>query len=340
MFKKVLRLICLGLLSTFVFVAMAHAQHFPDPHPSADYYSVLVQSAEINGVPLEAGDEIAVFCKDNAGNYNVVGGLLRLGSIPGQILAYADDDQTPEKDGFQSNEEMMFVFWDASSDTEIWEPELSVNITVGGKNWGTGSYALVGLSAEIDYTLTVNIDPTGGGSVTKVPDKAAYEQGEQVTLTATPNTGYRFVEWTGDATGTNPTVTLTMDSNKKVTAHFIRVFSLTVNIDPPEGGVVMKDPDKTEYDEGEQVTLTATPNPGYRFLNWTGEVADPNSPATTVTMDAAKEVTANFELITYTLTMAVNPVGGGTTDPAVGAHVYSEGTVVDISATSWCPCLF
>jgi len=87
------------------------------------------------------------------------------------------------------------------------------------------------------------------------------------------------------------------------------------------------------YSEGTVVDISATANPGYRFLNWTGDVADPNSPATTVTMDAAKEVTANFEVVpTYTLTMAVNPVGGGTTDPAVGAHVYSEGTVVDISA--------
>jgi uncharacterized repeat protein (TIGR01451 family) len=50
-------------------------------------------------------------------------------------------------------------------------------------------------------------------------------------------------------------------------------------------------------------------------------------------MDADKTVTANFTLINYNLTVAVDPVGGGTTDPAVGVHSYSYGTVVDVTAT-------
>jgi hypothetical protein len=53
-------------------------------------------------------------------------------------------------------------------------------------------------------------------------------------------------------------------------------------------------------------------------------------------MNGNKTVTANFELIPptqYTLTMAVSPQGGGTTDPAVGNHTYNENTVVNISAT-------
>jgi len=71
-------------------------------------------------------------------------------------------------------------------------------------------------------------------------------------------------------------------------------------------------------------------------VNWEGDVANSNSATTTVTIDGNKTVTANFELIPptqYTLTMAVDPEGGGSTDPTVGEHTYNEGTVVDITAT-------
>lgn len=58
------------------------------------------------------------------------------------------------------------------------------------------------------------------GSVTVSPAKSAYNVGEQVTLTAVPNSGYMFSHWSGHATGNNATTTITMDGNKNVTANF------------------------------------------------------------------------------------------------------------------------
>jgi len=55
---------------------------------------------------------------------------------------------------------------------------------------------------------------------------------------------------------------------------------------PPEG-VYM-------YSEGTVVDITANPDTGWAFVDWTGDVADPDSPSTTVTMDGNKTVTANF----------------------------------------------
>jgi uncharacterized repeat protein (TIGR02543 family) len=81
------------------------------------------------------------------------------------------------------------------------------------------SYAGV-FKLETEYTLTVNINPSASGSVTKNPDKATYVYGEQVTLTATAASGYTFYNWSGDASGTNNPVTLTIDSNKTVAANF------------------------------------------------------------------------------------------------------------------------
>jgi uncharacterized repeat protein (TIGR02543 family) len=70
------------------------------------------------------------------------------------------------------------------------------------------------------YTITVLINPAGAGTVTKNPNKTSYTAGEQVTLTATANPGYTFSSWSGDATGTNPSVTITVTKNMTVTANF------------------------------------------------------------------------------------------------------------------------
>jgi uncharacterized repeat protein (TIGR02543 family) len=57
--------------------------------------------------------------------------------------------------------------------------------------------------------------------VSRTPSKSNYFHGEQVTLTAKPKYGYTFVGWGGDATGTEKTITLLVDSQKAVTANFV-----------------------------------------------------------------------------------------------------------------------
>jgi len=77
------------------------------------------------------------------------------------------------------------------------------------------------------YALTVNIAPSGTGSVS--PSAGQYATGAQVTLTSNPAGGYAFGHWSGDASGTSPTVTITMDSNKAVTACFEVVAPTLIN---------------------------------------------------------------------------------------------------------------
>lgn len=67
------------------------------------------------------------------------------------------------------------------------------------------------------YTLTVHIAPPGGGSVS--PGSGTYKGGE-ITLTATPHANYTFDHWSGDAKGSSPSVSITMNGNKTVVAHF------------------------------------------------------------------------------------------------------------------------
>ena len=87
----------------------------------------------------------------------------------------------------------------------------------------------------------------------------------------------------------------------------------------------------TWYADGQRVLVSAQAAPGYRFLEWSGDLpADARNPSL-VTMDRAREVTAHFELTTVTLT-----VGSvhGMADPPVGSHLLNAGTSVECRVTN------
>jgi uncharacterized repeat protein (TIGR02543 family) len=70
------------------------------------------------------------------------------------------------------------------------------------------------------YTITVTASPSYAGIVTLNPNISTFGAGSQVTLTATPNNGYEFVNWTGAASGTTNPVVVTADKNQTITANF------------------------------------------------------------------------------------------------------------------------
>lgn len=72
------------------------------------------------------------------------------------------------------------------------------------------------VTQHANLTLTALVE--GSGTVAGAGD---YETNERVTLTATPDEGFAFTHWSGDAVGVEPEVTITMDMPKTVTAHFI-----------------------------------------------------------------------------------------------------------------------
>jgi uncharacterized repeat protein (TIGR02543 family) len=185
------------------------------------------------------------------------------------------------------------------------------------------------------YTLTVT---AANGSVSKNPDKASYAYGEVVTLQAVPNAGYCFSGWSGDASGTSSTVTVTMNANKSVTASFTaNTYTLTV---AAANGSVTRSPDKAGYSYGETVTLQAVPDTGYSFSGWSGN-ASGTSATVTVTMTTNKSVTATF---TSVATDRAAPALSGCrpapdsiqapTDTLVALHITDQGTGVDATSVS------
>jgi len=156
------------------------------------------------------------------------------------------------------------------------------------------------------------VDPTGG----------YYNLNAQVTLTATPASGWRFDHWEDDATGTSATTALTMDDDKSVTAVFVRQYTLTVEV-TGEGTV---DPSSGPYDEDDEVTLTATAASGWVFDHWEGDLSGTTNPATIV-IDTGKTVRAVFKEL---FSLTVMYVGQGTVDPNGGT--YADGTELSLSA--------
>jgi len=68
-------------------------------------------------------------------------------------------------------------------------------------------------------TYALNIKAING-TVVKTPNKVRYDYGEVVTLQAVPNPGYTFASWASDASGIANPITITINSNKTVTAKF------------------------------------------------------------------------------------------------------------------------
>jgi LmbE family N-acetylglucosaminyl deacetylase len=102
---------------------------------------------------------------------------------------------------------------------------MTVNtVSITTQNIGLAEIEVFGTPSTVtQYTLTVNVNPSGAGSVSKNPDRLTYFEGEQVTLTATANTGYAFSNWSGDASGTQNPVVITMNGDKTVEADFAAI---------------------------------------------------------------------------------------------------------------------
>ncbi len=144
------------------------------------------------------------------------------------------------------------------------------------------------------YALTISVN--GQGTTNPSVGNYNYDSGTQVTITASPASGWKFDHWSGtDNNAINPT-TLTMNSNKSVTAYFVETppeqYILTISTSPSGSGSVS--PSAGTFDAGTMVTLTANPDPGWQFDHWSGD-ASGTSPTIVITMDSDKDVTAYFE---------------------------------------------
>jgi len=97
----------------------------------------------------------------------------------------------------------------------------TITITTDGETYNllpSNNVPSVVCPSPTTHDLTISIN--GQGTTNPSLGTYKYDDGTQVTITASPASGWKFDHWSGDASGTSPTIIITMDSDKDVTAYF------------------------------------------------------------------------------------------------------------------------
>lgn len=177
-------------------------------------------------------------------------------------------------------------------------------------------------TAQFDYNqynITLNVDEAIHGTVTGAGD---YDYLSQRTITANAEYGYHFTQWHDGNTDNPRTITLTQDTS--FTAIFAKnlysVAGVSEEYSSPRG--VVSGSDTVEYLD--TVSLTATPDYGYHFTQWTdGNTENPRQVVATEDLS----FTALFDYNQYSITLNVNTVIHGTVCGAGDYNYLSQRTI-------------
>ncbi len=115
-----------------------------------------------------------------------------------------------------------------------------------------------------------------GGTTRPSPGNHTIDHGTGVTITAIPESNYRFSNWTGDVLSTENPLTIEMNSDMSITANFVRQYNLT--LDAGTGGTTNPPQGISPYDKGAKVTITLPLLPIIDFLNGPGIYPEPLIP--------------------------------------------------------------
>jgi len=155
------------------------------------------------------------------------------------------------------------------------------------------------------YELTTSLSDNNAGTITRTPNGTTYDEGEEISLNAVPNFGYKFIKWVdvenadADLSTTNPYI-VTMDAAKNIKAVFeaLTTYNFTLNKTGSNWGVVQLNPEPTNgrYVAGTEVVMTVIPNNVSTFSYW-----ENNNTALqrTVTVNSDVTYTATFDEIPF-----------------------------------------
>lgn len=174
--------------------------------------------------------------------------------------------------------------------------------------------------------------PLGTGTTS---GDGAYDPGSLVEVSALPEAGFRFVNWTdnGVIVSTSPTYSFTLDVNHSLIANFTEAVPQWIVSASSSSGLAGSVSGGGLLDEGSSATLIATPNAGYVFSNWTeGGVSVSSSATYTFTVAGNRILVANFILApNYVIGAGSSPAAGGT---VTGGGSYVSGTSATLTATA------
>src|ERR1022692_4457124 len=173
------------------------------------------------------------------------------------------------------------------------------------------------MGSGLATSITIQTSPSGlqfsvdGGPSQTAPQTLDRSQGSHTIAVASPQAGgsgtqYVFTSWS-DGGAASHSITVGT-SPATYTASFNTQYQLTTMASPPAGGTLTP-PSGGYYDSGSVVFITNTPNSGYTFTSWSGNIGSPTSTSCTVPMTGPQTVTANFTQTATPITILTSPEG-------------------------------
>jgi hypothetical protein len=169
----------------------------------------------------------------------------------------------------------------------------------------------------------------GGGGIGVDPPEGAYAADSMATLTATPAAGWTFLQWLGDASGTEPVARVRMSRNKTVQA----VFGTAVNTTTVGSGSIWQEPLAAYYPYGTRIRFSGLPASGNYLAFWGNAVTSTDNPLDFPVTQPNLTVTAVFQpLGVGQFALALVAEGGGKVAATPAANRYSSGASVRVTA--------
>jgi len=208
--------------------------------------------------------------------YNANGGSGSMSSTTVTDYNSGSTNVTFASNGFTAPAGHYFAGWRINNTGTVYQP--GGTYSVGG-NGSVTAYAY-----WLPNSYTVSLSAGTGGSVS---GGGTYTYGSSCTITATPDAHYHFKQWSDGNTSASRTFTVT--GNVTLSASF-EIDKHTVTLTAGTGGSVSGG---GTYDYGSSVTISATPDAGYEFKQW----SDGDTNATrTITVTGDVTLSASFKL--------------------------------------------
>ena len=202
------------------------------------------------------------------------------------------ENKTTETDKFSKNENLtnhIVIQLTAEQQAQLTSAEgFTLSCTVGVGSTKQQGFADVHINGLLNgtvqqveqYTLSAAVSTVGAGTVKVSPAGTVFDAETSITVTATKNFGYKFINWTdanNQVVSTDEAYTFSISTNTALKANFekINTYALDYKV---EGGakdyMISASPvptvveGKNMYEEGTEVTLTASSNDILTFTNW------------------------------------------------------------------------
>ena len=199
------------------------------------------------------------------------------------------------------------------------------------------------------YTLSTEVLPTGAGTVTSNPVGTSFDEGTEITLTANRNFGFNFARWeneAGETVSTESVYTFKLNANSTLKAVFTPINTYELNLNTDGGAktyMISVSPTptvlegKNMYENGTNVTLTASNNDILTFTNW--ENNETNA-VRTISMTENKNLTATYSAIDFVAAWDFYMTGNGGRAADFASNTENEASALvlrlaDGTTSSW-----